>query len=228
MSCGCHNSPDSDPDQQAPPNACEDLLVLQLLGFKTSPSCKSTWMFVSVSEAIRRLFSISTLISKLTTRDRFARAEEKCKLQHYETFDVEHVREKLKQTPRLADRQWLGEKLGKANTKRRQYIAYCEGHRAEIAGDTFELGDHVEPPGSAKASLVPTKASTIGPPGNIGFDHGFDDTRSMTTVATSLAGAGNWTYLTVPDLSSYAEQGEHFKCPLCQTMQRFSGQIGWK
>lgn len=130
--------------------------------------------------------------------------------------------------PRPTDREWLTEKLGKANTKRRQYIAYCEGHRAELEGDFTEREERTDTPGAAEPSLMPTKASTIDLTGNVGTDDYFDDARSRTTVGTAITGAEDWTSLKVPLLSSYAEHGEHFKCPLCQTMQRFSGQSGWK
>ena len=50
----------------------------------------------SLEAVVRRLFTISSMIAKSTTRDKFARAEVNCRLQIYESYDIAHVREKLK------------------------------------------------------------------------------------------------------------------------------------
>jgi hypothetical protein len=167
----------------------------------------------------------------------------------YERFDVQHVREKVNHASGRAN-EGLVMRLGKANTSRRQFLAYSREHNAELSGidlyddqswdeghtkrepnDTSEkrsIGQSVLRSEMTKQSAAPTKASTVGIVDPNAFDYGLDDARSCTTVATSIVDGKAFSGLKVPELAQYAKPGEHFICPLCQTIQRFNGQVAWR
>jgi hypothetical protein len=226
----------------------EDAMMLQMLGLQTSKNCTNSWLSSSIDDSLRRLFHLSSLITKSTTRDKFARAESKCRLEMYESYDIQHIREKVTRAGGKTNER-LFKRLGKANTSRRQFIAYAREHNAELShptqngnvliahghverkqetsGDRESIGKSILQSEITKPSAVPTKASTVGPVDPNAFDFGADDARSCTTVATSIVDGQAFSGLKVPELSRYAKPGEHFLCPLCQTLQRFNGQIAW-
>ncbi|KAK6851945.1 hypothetical protein PG995_012070 [Apiospora arundinis] len=85
-----------------------------------------------LSKSVGNLLRITVLIRKATPRDRFARA-----LQgnnpFMDDFDIAYVAERY---PKLAkpDARWLCERLGRAITKRRQFLRYSRDHNRRIAG----------------------------------------------------------------------------------------------
>jgi hypothetical protein len=224
-------------------------MMMQLLGLQTSKKCTTSWLAASLDDTLRRLFHLSSLITKSSTRDKFVRAEVKCRLEMYERYDVQHVREKVKLASGRAD-EGLVKRLGKANTSRRQFIAYAREHNAELSGvdlyddkswdqgqtnrgpngtsDKSSVGQSVLKSDMTKQSAAPTKASTVGLVDPNAFDYGLDDARSCTTVATSIVDGQAFSGLQVPELALYAKPGEPFICPLCQTVQRFNGQVAWR
>jgi hypothetical protein len=226
----------------------DDAMMLQLLGLQTSKSCTTLWLSASLDHNLRRLFHLSSLITKSSTRDKFARAGLKCRLAFYEPYDIQHIQEKVAHARGQADNGLL-KRLGKANTSRRQFLAYASAHNAELAGlgrqgttiyedratnghhgpgDKCSVGQSVIQSEMTKQSAAPTKASTLGPVDLGACDHNLDDARSCTTMATSIVDGQAFSGLKVPELTHYAEPGEHFHCPICQTVQRFSGQTAWR
>lgn len=221
--------------------------MLRLLGLQTSKSCKTSWLSASLDDTLRRLFHLSALITKSSVRDKFARAVLKCRLQMYEPYDIRHVHEKIMYAGGRAG-TCLIERLGKANTSRRQFIAYSRNHASDLSyphqedttqpetglktqGDASHgrsIGQSAIPSERTKGSAAPTKATTIGHVDPDAFDYGLDDARSCTTVATSVVDGKAFTGLKVPDLLQYTKLGEHFVCPLCQTVQHFNGQTAWR
>lgn len=224
----------------------EDAMMMQLLGLQTSKKCTTSWLAASLDDTLRRLFHLSSLITKSSTRDKFVRAQVKCRLGMYEYYDIQHVREKVKYASGRAD-EGLVTRLGKANTSRRQFIVYSHEHNAELShldpddnqesdqthakhgmSDKNSIDHSVLRSEATKQSAVPTKASTVGFVDPNAFDYGLDDARSCTTVATSIVDGQAFSGLKVPELAQYANPGEHFICPLCQTVQRFNGQVAWR
>lgn len=227
----------------------EDAVMMQLLGLQTSKKCTTSWLAASLDDTLRRLFHLSSLITKSSTRDKFVRAEVKCRLEMYERYDVQHVREKIDRAGGRAD-EGLVTRLGKANTSRRQFIAYSREHNAELSrldpdddqpsdqgyakrglhgkSDKSSVAKSILHSEITKQSAVPTKASTVGVMDPNAFDYGLDDARSCTTVATSIVDGQAFSGLKVPELALYTKPGEHFICPLCKTVQRFNGQTAWR
>jgi hypothetical protein len=182
----------------------------------------------------------------------------------YEFYDISHVREKLKKNRSktrgedgehdereafIQANEWLAKRLGRANTKRRQFIAYSchrealnkhtsrdsmpprkvNGDPASVpAQEHSSIGRSACYPDATKSSAAQTKATTIANVDPDAFDYGYDDARSCTTVATSVVDGQYFSGLQVPQLVDYTKFGEHFICPLCRTSQRFNGQKAWR
>ncbi|OXV08800.1 hypothetical protein Egran_03437 [Elaphomyces granulatus] len=90
-------------------------------------------IFLSVSDAITSLFSLSILVRNNSSRDRYAKAlVSASKAPLDDQFDIDHVGNKF---PRLYrnDMAWLRVRLGKAITHRRQYLRYCREHHEKLA-----------------------------------------------------------------------------------------------
>lgn len=87
------------------------------------------------TDSIRNLLRISILIGKATPRDRFSKAFNDQRDGFLDQFDINYVAERY---PKLSrpDFRWLCERLGRANTKRRQFLRYCREHRDRLAEGT--------------------------------------------------------------------------------------------
>ncbi|KAK8091823.1 hypothetical protein PG997_002184 [Apiospora hydei] len=85
-----------------------------------------------ISKSIGSLLKITVLIRKATPRDRFAKALQGSN-PFMDDFDIAYVAERY---PKLAgpDARWLCERLGRAITKRRQFLRYSREHSRRIAG----------------------------------------------------------------------------------------------
>lgn len=71
-----------------------------------------------IHHSISSLFQLTAIIQNLSSRDWLER-NEKIDMSCFEFFDINHVRDKFKLTQ---DGDYLIERLGKANTKRRQLL----------------------------------------------------------------------------------------------------------
>jgi hypothetical protein len=226
-----------------------EAMMLQLFGLQTSKGCTASWLSAAIDDALRRLFHLSSLITKSSTRDKFTRSGLKCRLEMYEPYDVQYVREKVGCAGGRAE-DFLITRLGKANTSRRQFVRYSRQRYAELSLPEREediamdretvQGKHSNPSGkpsvkpatlrsgNLEQSLAPTKASTMGYVDPDEFDYGLDDAKSSTTIATSVVDGGSFSGLRVPELAHFAKPGEHLLCPLCHTIQRFNSQFTWR
>lgn len=83
--------------------------------------------FSEVKHIIGCLYKLSIVIQSPASRDRIERCG-KIIVEHYKYFDVAHVSEKFPLAP-----QYLIDRLGNANTKRRQFFQYLKKHHDKIA-----------------------------------------------------------------------------------------------
>ncbi|KAI5810627.1 hypothetical protein BZA77DRAFT_347636 [Pyronema omphalodes] len=83
-----------------------------------------------VGHSISSLFRLTANIQNLASRDRMERIE-RIDVSAFGPYDINHVRDKYGLGD---DAQYLIERLGKANTKRRQLLKYNEQHHDKIAG----------------------------------------------------------------------------------------------
>lgn len=83
-----------------------------------------------IYHSISSLFRLTIVVQNIASRDRMERME-KIDMSAYEPFDLSHVREKH---PLKKDGEYLLERLGKANTKRRQFLEYNKKHHEKLVG----------------------------------------------------------------------------------------------
>lgn len=206
---------------RAAPERDEDEMLNELSRFETSARCTTASLLASVRDLIRRLFKISALIAKATTRDRHAVAETKVDCSIYRQYDAAHVRAKF---TKAGMPDWIIERMTNATLKRRQFVMYTDQHDQRLQ----DYHDKMSISGLAQSLVADTKASTLGKLDLSAPEEAFDDLQSMATATTSANNGDTFTGISVPPIREYAELGEHFSCPVCHTTQRFNGQQAWK
>jgi hypothetical protein len=139
----------------------------------------------------------------------------------------------MEKFPQGSAEPWLFERLGKANTKRRQYYIHCRNHREKLSHEGFtvnKIGGGRSYLGSTpytKPSVMKTSASALGP---VDLDDGenVEDLASTTTEGINIHETDEENALSCPILTDIASPGDDFECPYCFTIQTFNGQRGWK
>ncbi|KAL7923318.1 hypothetical protein ACQKWADRAFT_60302 [Trichoderma austrokoningii] len=170
------------------------------------PATEMDQIAQGVADVVHCLLSLSVALRNPAPHDRFAASVPKEELV-YEYFDIQHVQDKFQTMDGL-----LAQRLGHANSMRRQYFKYRESHHLKLAHglDPNDEGDGK----STIASSIPGHAK------NAGFDpilSAIDEDAisnagiSQTSFASSLS---NTERLRVPPLPKSAEHGP-FECPYC-------------
>ncbi|OAK95358.1 hypothetical protein IQ06DRAFT_207180, partial [Phaeosphaeriaceae sp. SRC1lsM3a] len=168
------------------------------------------------------LMRLSLAIRNPAPHDQFKESKQ-INVTHFEAFDIEHVRGKFPSAP-----EYLVLRLGKAISRRRQYLRYREEHRKKL-----EQGLPIQPlpqetecmpevvrtitaPSekidSTVASSIPLaiKASTSS--SNLDDIDYYEDTLSQTSYASS---SNDSSKLRPPPLPDAGQDGDPFECPLC-------------
>ncbi|KAF2740111.1 hypothetical protein EJ04DRAFT_482822, partial [Polyplosphaeria fusca] len=175
----------------------------------------------NMAEIITCLMRLSMAIRNPAAHDQF-KASSHIDVSHYENFDVDHVRGKFPDAP-----EYLTIRLGKAISRRRQYLRYRNEHRLKLEKDiepvsaapvvrslgmvppTIVSSTKVE---STVASSIPTamKAGTV----EATFDENdyYDDVLSQTSYSSSV---NDTSKLRPPPLPDAGQGGNPFECPLC-------------
>ena len=233
--------------QRQSDHGVDEALIREILEFNTSPECNDAWLNASINDCVSGLFKVSRLITKSSTRDRHAKSYVAKGAKFDNHYDVEHVKQKFEASRAPL---WLLERLGKANTMRRQFFRYCRTHREQLAHTTITPKGHSEAHKevigidislshlemativtnitASRLSAVQTEASSLGPINLAAAEDAFDDTLSSSTFATSVERGDHTSHLAVPPLDEFSAPGMPFECPYCLTIQRFNGQAGWK
>ncbi|TVY38770.1 hypothetical protein LSUB1_G004396 [Lachnellula subtilissima] len=150
-------------------------------------------------------------------------------------YDIGHVQEKYG----LAKyrKGWLTERLGKAITRRRQYLKYREEHHAKLTKDWMgEENEEGTDPDATVALTKHTKATTFTGHENHDYRDGYVAAASTLGSQTSYEATvvGAITKITVPPLPQWAfenipfEFGEPFQCPYCYTDTTVKNRNSWK
>ncbi|KAI0886876.1 uncharacterized protein GGS22DRAFT_158908 [Annulohypoxylon maeteangense] len=171
-----------------------------------------------ILQYIQSLIRIGKLIEKTSPRDRFEQALQRMNCLFPASFDATHARHTY---PKLckSSTQTLVERIGNANAKRRKFIKYCRDHKARL-----EIEDD-------RATKQSGEATTLHPSRSAQFTHPEWDTTededrsSLTTASTTFESAESYTLPTLRELSA---DSEPFECPICFTLQSFSGDKAWK
>ena len=196
-----------------------------------------------IAEDIGHLFRVAALIDKSIARDRYARAETASKEKFDDQYDIAHVKAKFRQGTAP---DWLLLRLGRAITKRRQYIKYVREHRSRIDHDPSQPRESsLLPPLSlvdptqveaqpravtlaSRPSQLPTLATTVVSNVQLNVEQAFEDDRSVTTANTTWFDEDPDQKLSVPPLTDYATLGREFPCSFCPTITKFNSQSSWK
>ncbi|KAF8244139.1 hypothetical protein K440DRAFT_25588 [Wilcoxina mikolae CBS 423.85] len=205
-------SSDSEPDVESPPIDPLDERVRE------------------ISHIITCFYRFSIAIQNPAPTDRL----QKCSsidFSAYEAFDIRHISEKL---PILGD-SYLVDRLGRANTRRRQLLEYHRRHHQKIAcyNDGNDDGEKSLADGSTHSDMQ-TTVSTLLPrdvePSDLEdteLDTRSESELSRTSYASSVGGLEG---LRVPDPPKEALTSSEtpFECPYCFSMVAVSNIIDWK
>ena len=163
-----------------------------------------------ISENVSCLLRLSLAIQNPAPHDRFLNSG-RLDTSHFEPYDINHVRSKFPSTD-----GWLVKRLGKAISRRRQYLKYRDQHHAKRTRDA--------PDDRTVASSLPTEAKR-NPTFAVQIDDDSDTGISQTSFATTKT--GGYAAL-VPKMPDAAQDGKFFECPLCFTMTVVRSRIQWK
>ncbi|KAF2815608.1 uncharacterized protein BDZ99DRAFT_493615 [Mytilinidion resinicola] len=191
----------------------------------------------TVADSISGLFRISMLIRKATPRDRFQKAATAATEPFDDLYDIAHVAHKF---PKLEEEnmKWLKVRLGRAITRRRQFLRYARDHhkRPSHAPKTLpnagredqrellvreldrQAGTRIlalDTRSEAISSLPQTTASTLAPLILESIQGDIEDGRSQTSFATSVADDTEESKLRVVPLKDVAGGKVPFECPYC-------------
>ncbi|CAG8953279.1 hypothetical protein HYFRA_00003486 [Hymenoscyphus fraxineus] len=181
------------------------------------------------------LMRLSIIIRSSSTRDDYLKAASK-----YNTWsplpDIGHVREKHGSAKQSTT--WLIERLGRAITKRRQFLKYRVDHNDKMTGSDEVYETKREKP--ERTIMASTKATTYAGKNAIQIhrapasDGGNSLTSKTSYEPTNFAPEGATRNLSVPSPPKFAfpeilfEYGEPFQCPYCFTEQVVKTKAAWK
>ncbi|KAI0381384.1 hypothetical protein F5Y04DRAFT_255358 [Hypomontagnella monticulosa] len=195
-----------------------------------------------ISQCIRSLFRIGILVRKKGQRDRFQQALQQPSLSFLVSPDIDYVRHKYPKL-RAPASEWLAERVGNANAKRRQYIKYCRDHKTRLGTvpderrQTIITGDDADAYtdlGDRTTVNLSSKATTLLPIGSTEFRQleinirEEDDRASLFSVTTASTTFDSATNLKLPSLEELSPNLEPFECPVCLMLQSFRREKAWK
>lgn len=205
--------------------------------------------FLDIKHIIGCLYRLAIVIRNPASRDRLQKCAD-IEVAHYEFFDIAHASHKFPSAE-----QYLVDRLGKANTKRRQLLQYHERHHDKLAmyidlPADGRLDHHQEAeedasanvthddPGLTTEYLLPsqsditttvitqTTATTFVQP-SPGPGEGSDTGQSQTSYATSVGDTNTRIRIPPPPPLGRELDGEPFECPYCFCIITADGSRSW-
>lgn len=168
----------------------------------------------NLSHVITSLYKLAIAIKSPAPRDRL----EKCasiQVDFYKRSDLDHIRHKFPDAP-----EYLQERFGKVNTRRRQLLKYYELHHQKIADDTMEHRD------SKSIAMTTTTVSMV----RSNLLPSLDDTEYEGSQCTSFASlTGDDAVINIPEPpdATKAYEGIPFQCPYCHNITRVTTRKSW-
>ena len=218
---------------------------------QASPTSELEQLLLAIVETVTSLLKLSISIRGSTPRDRYARVASLTPLDP--SFDINHVYEKY---PCLRSKPWLVDKLGRAITRRRDFLRYREKHHEKLA-DSNVLSAFKKTPDHHNS--LPTKPGTRsnsfrdGPKIADVASSSADRSRLTSTIATtyiadsrnlletaSHTGLSDISDITsgvdehgyearpIPDPPKDSAGSKPFECPYCYTIQIVRKPSHWK
>ena len=170
-------------------------------------------IFEDLSQNVTLLYRLSMTIRSGKWSNRYIKSasEPTADTSYFEEYDIRYVQDKFPEAPK-----YLAERLGKANSRRRQYLKYRERHAAKLAYAIDENKDDVAP-SETIASVIPRDLITS--------HKVVDDLQSETSYATSV-GVGNSSRM--PKMPKQGVDEQPFECPYCHTIEVVKNTHDWR
>ncbi|CAD6579307.1 MAG: hypothetical protein ASARMPREDX12_009124 [Alectoria sarmentosa] len=217
---------------------------------KQEAASELTHLFLAITEAITSLYKLSISIRNPAPRDRYAKA---ASLNSFDvSYDVGHVYEKY---PHVRSTPWLMDRVGRAITRRREFLRYREKHREKLATDIrpIDMSDRnrqaetremapfnalqtptegpvleIEARSINYSQLASTKATTyVANLNDENLEKGSIAGRSETTYVTSIAEEESYSVREIPDPPKESANGMPFECPYCFTVLSVKNTKYW-
>ena len=202
----------------------------------------------SLSEINTCLMRLSMAIRNPAPHDQFKESAH-FRVSHFEHFDMQHVRAKFPNA-----KEYLVARLGKAISRRRQYLNYREEHRQRLAQGLEPAADLVavnnalveEPQSeimdtlqhkpetttdfseritSTVASSLPSALKATMSVTELMDEAYYEETLSQTSYASS---GSESTRLRPPRIPKLGENGDPFECPLCFRFTSAQHDFAWR
>jgi hypothetical protein len=172
-------------------------------------------ILVHVLDCVKCLMRLSIAIRHPAPHDRFERKKD-IDTAPYEPIHISHTKSKFPSA-----KQFLVDRLGKANARRYLFLKHQQEHRQKLEKD---LG----PDNQTIASSLPSGAQAIS---TLNLTRGSqdkiaEDAVSMTTYAETEAGLSS--SLRVPNIPDRADYDEPFECQICFTIVDIPSRKHWK
>ena len=178
----------------------------------------------SMVETVTCLFRLSMAIRSPAPHDQFMTSKN-IDTSYFEEYDIKHVRQKFP----MAE-GYLVNRLGRAISRRRQYLKYREAHHRKLAHG-LDIEENIVQdvrtemiPQSTVASSLPTALKEVDHI-DLTEDSGSEACYSEASTATSANGTTN---LRTPPLPKEAQNGSPFECPLCFMIISVRGTRSWR
>ncbi|KAL9122470.1 MAG: hypothetical protein Q9187_000980 [Circinaria calcarea] len=168
-------------------------------------------IFLDITQIINSLYRLSMSVRDSTWRNRYNKSAD-IDTAHFEWFDIAHVEQKFP-----IAQNFIIDRLGKALSRRRQFLRYRELHAAKLA-HAVDGKDTITAPSE-------TTASGFRDPDREMASKDIYDLQSETSYATSV---GRPTSTRVPSMPKEAANGQPFECPFCHTIEIVKGTHAWR
>ena len=197
---------------------------------------------LDVGRAIDSIYRISTEFGRAKLKNRYDKSSN-IDVSFYEPFDIDYVRQKFPNAE-----LFLVNRLGKAISKRRQYLRYRELHATKLSGglpsgpivDTENPNIQVTEHQDTATILSETTATTFVEGSEVGSEpSGIDNARldsgvrrrvryiaSIATETSYATSAGNEGRVRMPSMPQEAATGA-FECPFCHKIISVSNTHSW-
>jgi hypothetical protein len=200
----------------------------------TEPESELSELWLMVDDAVDSLMGVSVFIRAKASnnRNRFVRAALKTGKSGSAlpdtSYDKAHVRQKH---PKLEQIEWLVDRLGAANTQRRQFLVYAQAHQSRIAYD--ESGVFASKSIFSRPTQAITQATThapsvtaAGPSDRLDYYETMDAESNLSATTVGFCQDGDT--LDVIPLHRVCKNGKAGICPYCQGAVMFTRRKAWR
>jgi hypothetical protein len=190
----------------------------------------------NMAETITCLMRLSMAIRNPAPHDQFKESAH-IDTSHFELFDIEHVRGKFTHVE-----EYLAVRLGKALSRRRQYLRYRDEHQKKLKRG-LERTETISVPAveistqapvtisapserieSTIASSIPLAIKESSTTPDLDENDFYEDTLSQTSYASSTNDPAR---LRPPPLPDQGQDGDPFECPLCFRLTSVQQTSAW-